>query len=351
MLIDLAIVGAKVLLVMFVLLNMVPILVWAERRGAAFMQDRLGPNIVGPFGLLQPVADALKFMFKEDPIPFHAHPFLFPLAPILAMVPAAILFAAIPFGDTIQLLDRTIVLQIADINIGILYIVALGSLGIYGILMAGWSSNNKYSILGALRSSAQMISYEIALGASLIGVIMVYGTFSLREMVQLQANHWGIVVQPLAFLVFFVASFAESNRLPFDLPEGEAELVAGFHTEYGSMKFALFFMAEYLHMVTISALTATLFFGGWQLIPGMLSVADWFGISTFPTSIGLSLLQVASFCIKTGFFIWVFIWVRWTFPRFRYDQLMSFGWKILIPTALVNIALTTIALYYKWISL
>ena len=348
-LLDFTILAAKVVLVMGVLLSTVPILVWVERRGSAFIQDRLGPNLVGPFGLLQPLADVIKFLFKEDPIPVEAHRFLFLLAPLCSLVPAAVAFAAIPFGDTIELWGKTIVLQIADINIGILYIVAFGSLGIYGILLAGWSSNNKYSILGALRSSAQMISYEVALGASLIGPLIIYGTFSLREIVHLQAGHWGILFQPLAFITFFIAAFAECNRLPFDLPEGEAELVAGFHTEYGSMKFALFFMAEYLHMITISALTVTLFLGGWQLIPGLLPTAQWLGLPVYPTSIGLSGLQVLSFVLKTGLFLWIFIWIRWTFPRFRYDQLMAFGWKVLIPLALANIFLTTLALYFKLI--
>ena len=228
---------------MGMLLNAVPILVWVERRGSALIQDRLGPNRVGPFGLLQPVADVVKFIFKEDPIPPHAHKSLFLLAPIFALVPAAIAFAAIPFGDTLELGNRTIHLQIADIHIGILYIVAIGSLGVYGILLAGWASNNKYSIFGALRSTAQVISYEIAMGTALIGVLLVYGTFSLKEIVYLQEHVWGIFLQPIAFILFFIASFAECNRLPFDLPEGEAELVGGFHTEYGSMKFALFFMA------------------------------------------------------------------------------------------------------------
>ena len=348
-LLDFTILAAKVVLVMSVLLSTVPILVWVERRGSAFIQDRLGPNLVGPFGLLQPLADVIKFLFKEDPIPVEAHRFLFLLAPLCSLVPAAVAFAAFPFGDTIELCGKTIVLQIADINIGILYIVAFGSLGIYGILLAGWSSNNKYSILGALRSSAQMISYEVALGASLIGPLIIYGTFSLREIVHLQAGHWGILFQPLAFITFFIAAFAECNRLPFDLPEGEAELVAGFHTEYGSMKFALFFMAEYLHMITISALTVTLFLGGWQLIPGLLPTAQLLGLPVYPTSIGLSGLQVLSFVLKTGLFLWIFIWIRWTFPRFRYDQLMAFGWKVLIPLALANIFLTTLALYFKLI--
>ena len=346
---DFTITVAKILLVMGVLLTMVPLLVWAERRGSAFMQDRLGPNRVGPFGLFQPIADALKFIFKEDPIPIQAHQKLFVLAPLFSFLPAAIVFAAIPFGDTIDLYGKTIVLQIADMNIGILYVLAIASLGVYGILIAGWSSNNKYSTMGALRSSAQMISYEIAAGAALIGPLLVYGTFSLREMVLLQPTFWswGIVFQPVAFLIFLISSIAECNRLPFDLPEGESELVAGYHTEYGSMKFAIFFMAEYLHMVTISALIVTLFLGGWQPLHGMLSLADGVGLPVFPSSLELSLLKVASFCIKTAGMILFVIWIRWTFPRFRYDQLMSFGWKILVPLAFANILITSTLIYLK----
>ncbi|MBI4041710.1 MAG: NADH-quinone oxidoreductase subunit NuoH [Deltaproteobacteria bacterium] len=347
--IDFTILAIKIMVVMGALLNAVPILVWVERRGSAFIQDRLGPNRVGPMGLLQPVADVIKFIFKEDPIPCHVHRFLFPIAPLFSLIPASIIFAAIPFGDTLEIWGRTITLQIADIHIGILYVLAVGSLGIYGVLIAGWSSNNKYSILGALRSSSQMISYEIALGASLIGPLLVYGTFSLNEIVHLQAQSWGIFLQPLAFLIFFVSGFAESNRLPFDLPEGEAELVAGFHTEYGSMKFALFFMAEYIHIVTIAALNTTLFWGGWQLIPGMVSLANVLGISTYPHSVGLALLKVAAFTLKTTFFTLIFIWVRWTLPRFRYDQLMMLGWKILIPAAFINIGATAVLLYIGWL--
>jgi len=349
--VDLLILVGKIVLVMGVVVNMVPILIWVERRGAALMQDRLGPNRVGPFGLFQPLADAIKFIFKEDAVPFHVHQKLFVLAPLFSLVPAMILFAAIPFGDTIDLFGRTIVLQIADLNIGLLYILAVSSLGIYGILIAGWSSNNKYATLGALRASAQMVSYEIAAGAALIGPLLVYGTFSLRDMVHLQSGFfsWGIFVQPLAFLIFVVASIAECNRLPFDLPEGEAELVGGFHTEYGSMKFAIFFMAEYIHVVTVSALIVTLFLGGWQLLPGMMPLAHALGIEMFPTALGLSLFHIGSFCLKTAMMIWFIIWIRWTFPRFRYDQLMALGWKIMVPLALANIFITSILIYLRWI--
>jgi len=348
---DFAILIGKIVLVMGVLLNMVPILVWVERRGSALMQDRLGPNRVGPLGLFQPIADVVKFIFKEDPIPNDAHKVLFMLAPVLSLVPASIIFAAIPFGNTIELFGRTISLQIADIHIGILYVMAVGSLGVYGLITAGWASNNKYATLGALRSSAQLVSYEIAAGAALIGPLLVYGTFSLKEMVLLQEHFWkwGIFLQPLAFFIYLTAAIAECNRLPFDLPEGEAELVAGYHTEYGSMKFALFFMAEYLHVVTISALITTLFLGGWQVPPGLLKMATWIGIETYPTSLGLSLLYVLSFVIKTSAIIWFIIWIRWTFPRFRYDQLMAFGWKILVPVGLVNILITSVLIYLKWV--
>lgn len=338
-LLDFFILIGKIVLVMGVLLNMAPLLSWVERRGSALMQDRLGPNRVGPFGLFQPLADGIKFIFKEDPVPTEAHPTLFLLAPVFSLVPAFIIFAAIPFGDTIELFGKKITLQIADINIGILYVLAMASLGVYGILIAGWSSNNKYSTLGALRSSAQLLSYEIAAGAALIGPLLIYGTFSLGEMVHLQPTFfkWGFFLQPIAFVIFVISAIAECNRLPFDLPEGEAELVAGYHTEYGSMKFALFFMAEYVHVFTVSALTVTLFFGGWQLIPGL---------PTPHTSMGLSLLQIASFCIKTALMVWFVIWIRWTFPRFRYDQLMSLGWKVMVPVALVNILITSIVMVF-----
>lgn len=342
----------KAMVVFFMVLNTVPVLVWAERRGSAFIQHRLGPNRVNIagitlFGLVQPLADVVKFMWKEDYIPAHAHRRFYLLAPLLLLVPAATTFAVVPFADVLELGGRTIKMQVADLNIGILFIFALASLSVYGITLAGWSSNNKYSFLGAIRSSAQMISYELALGLSVVGLLMVYRSLQLDQIVLAQGElllgvipSWGIVTQPLAFVLFTVAIFAESNRLPFDLPEAESELVVGYHTEYSAMKFALFFMAEYMAMVTGAMLIVTLFFGGWQ-IPWVSSEALRAAVGPVPAV----LLQLASFSAKLLFFLWLFIWVRWTLPRFRYDQLMRLGWKTILPLALLNVFVTAIALF------
>jgi NADH-quinone oxidoreductase subunit H len=321
----------KILVVFNAVMAVVTFLVWVERRVSAFIQDRLGPNRVGPFGLLQPFADAIKFINKEDLIPGQVDRRVFIIAPALSLIPALLTFAVIPFGGTLSILGWEIPLVITDVNIGILYILALSSLGVYGIVLAGWSSNNKYSLLGGLRSSAQMISYELALGLSVVGVLLLTGSLSLREIVHAQYGLWNVVRQPLAFFIFLVAVFAETNRLPFDLPEAETELVAGYHTEYAGMKFAMFFMAEYANMVTASALVVTLFFGGW-MIP-LLSTPE-------PSSWWLSLLEILAFGIKVGVLLFLFVWVRWTIPRFRYDQLMMLGWKVLLPLALLNIFVT-----------
>jgi NADH-quinone oxidoreductase subunit H len=321
----------KIAVVFNAVMAVVTYLVWVERRVSAFIQDRIGPNRVGPYGLLQPFADALKFLFKEDLIPAQVNRPVFILAPAISLIPALITFAVIPFGGTLRLFGADIPLIIADVNIGVLYILALSSLGVYGIVLAGWSSNNKYSLLGGLRSAAQMISYELALGSSIVGVILLTGSLSLRDMVYAQYGLWNVVKQPLAFFIFLVAVFAETNRLPFDLPEAETELVAGYHTEYAGMKFAMFFMAEYANMVTASALVATLFFGGW-MIP--------FVSTPEPASFWLSLLEMLAFAVKVGVVLFLFVWVRWTIPRFRYDQLMALGWKVLLPLALLNIFVT-----------
>jgi NADH-quinone oxidoreductase subunit H len=321
----------KIIIVFNVVMGVVTLLVWVERRVSAFIQDRVGPNRVGPFGLMQPLADAIKFIFKEDLIPGQVSRTVFILAPALSLIPALCTFAVIPFGGTLSLFDVTIPLIITDVNIGVLYIFALSSLGVYGIVLAGWASNNKYSLLGGLRSSAQMISYELSLGLSLVGVILITGSLSLQEMVYAQHGLWNIIKQPLAFFIFLIAVFAETNRLPFDLPEAETELVAGYHTEYAGMKFAMFFMAEYANMVTASALVVTLFFGGW-----MIPFVSTPGLS----SLGLSLLEILAFAVKVGLVLFVFVWVRWTIPRFRYDQLMMLGWKVLLPLALLNIFVT-----------
>ena len=322
----------------------------AERRVSAFIQDRIGPNRVGPFGLLQPIADGLKNLFKEEAMPDTASRFYFLLGPMMAMVPALVTFAVVPFAAPLPTPWGVVDMIIADIPIGVLYILALSSLGVYGIVIAGWASNNKYAFLGALRASAQMVSYEVALGLSLIVVIMVAGNVTLTEIVwqQQQLDLWYALPLSLGFLLFVIAAFAETNRLPFDMPEAESELITGFHTEYSAMKFSMFFIAEYSHMLTASALMATLFFGGWDL-PGTWDDAFWYGgalISGFGTdglpiaaapAIWKTLLTFTAFAAKTAFFLLLYIWVRWTLPRFRYDQVMQLGWKVLLPTALAYV--------------
>ena len=355
----LAISLAKAGFVAFLLLNTVPVMVWLERRGAAFMQDRIGPNRVNIAGfalagLVQPLADVVKFIFKEDFIPPAANRAFYVLAPVLTLIPAVMTFAVVPFADVLRVGDRLVQLQVADLNVGILYVFAIASLGVYGIVLAGWSSNNKYSFLGSVRSSAQMISYEISLALSVLGVIMIFGSLQLDDLVRAQGELafgvlplWGIVVQPLGFLLFVIAVFAETNRLPFDLPEAEPELVVGYHTEYSSMKFATFFMAEYMAMTTGAAVTVTLFLGGWQ-IPWVSSEAlNAWTAGLLGPALGswlAVLIQFGSFSAKLAFFLWLFIWVRWTLPRFRYDQLMRLGWKVMLPVALANVLVTGLVL-------
>jgi NADH-quinone oxidoreductase subunit H len=309
----------KIVIVFNILLLVVAYMTYVERKVMGRIQVRLGPMRVGFHGLLQPIADGIKLMFKEDVIPREANRWVFVAAPMMTLIPAIASFAIIPFGDSVTVLGVSVDLVIADVNIGILYFFALSSLGVLGFVMAGWSSNSKYSLLGGLRASAQMISYELTLGLSVVGVIMLTGSLSLVDIVEAQAKVPFILLQPLGFALFMVAGVAEVNRSPFDLPEAETELVAGYHTEYSSMKFAMFFMSEYAGMITISALASTLFLGGWQ---------------------GPLLPPVVWFLLKTFFFLFVFIWVRATFPRLRYDQLMDFGWKILLPLALANILIT-----------
>ncbi|RMG61326.1 MAG: NADH-quinone oxidoreductase subunit NuoH [Deltaproteobacteria bacterium] len=352
MLIDLLIVIVKIAIMLAFVLGLVPVLVWAERKGAAFIQDRMGPAKADIFGLrlaglFHPLADALKLLFKEDFVPEDAHPLFYRLAPVFAMAPVLLTFAVVPFGDTIEIFGRKVPLQVADLNVGILYVFAFSSLTVYGIILAGWASGNKFSLLGGLRSSAQMISYEISLGLSIIGVAMVFGSLKLSDIARAQGEllfgvipKWGVVVQPLGFILFLVSVFAESARIPFDLPEGESEIVAGFHTEYGSFKFAMFFLAEYVHVVVASGLIATLYFGGWQ-IPYLY--ADGFHLFGKVLHLPFALvviMQVLAFVVKVLFFCWFFIWVRWTIPRFRYDQVMRLGWKVLLPLALANIFIT-----------
>ncbi len=325
----------KVLFIAHLLVIGVMVMIWSERRVSGWIQDRLGPNRVGPQGLLQPIADGIKFLFKEDLIPNHVDKPLYVLAPAMLLIPAMIAVAVVPFGSsiTIEGLDNPIDLQIANINIGILYILAITSLGVYGVVIGAWASNNKYSLLGGLRSSAQMISYELTLGLAIIGVLMLSGSLSLREIAIKQGSDpwkWNFLIHFPAFLAFTTAMFAETNRLPFDLAEAEQELVAGYHTEYSSMKFAIFFMAEYMNMIVGSAVVVTLFLGGWQ----------FFGLEKMGGPIWSGVISFAIFFIKTGIFLFVFIWVRWTLPRFRYDQLMNFGWKFLLPVALTSIVVT-----------
>jgi len=325
---ELAITAVKVVVLLILLLTMFSGMTFVERRLLAFMQFRLGPNRTGPFGLLQPIADGIKLFFKEEVIPEGANKWIFVAAPGLAIVTAFLSVAVVPWGGTVTIGGREILLQIADLDIGVLYLFALSSLSVYGIVMAGWAANNKYTLLGGLRSSAQMFSYELALGLSWIGVILLTGSFRFGDIVRAQDGwfipDWFFFKQPLAFLIYMVAGTAEANRTPFDLPEAETELVAGFHTEYSSMRFALLQMAEYVHMITISAVGANLFFGGWMSpVPFLPDSPAWF-------------------VLKLLAFLFFFIWLRGTLPRFRYDQLMDFGWKVLVPLATLNLLATAV---------
>jgi NADH-quinone oxidoreductase subunit H len=342
---DWLIIVLRVLIPVFALLTAAGLLSWVERRGAGLIQDRPGPNRVGPFGLLQPLADALKFFFKEDIIPSNADRLLYILAPAIALFSALTTFAVIPYGATLPVAGREVPLVGASVSIGVLYIFALTSLSVYGIVLAGWSSNNKFSLMGGLRSGAQIISYELAMTTAAAGVILSAGSFDLAKIVSAQNGtyfgflpRWNIFPQIVGFLVFFISTFAETNRVPFDLPEAEAELVAGYHTEYSSsMKFAMFFMAEYVNMTVASALTVTLYLGGWGL-PGF-----------HPQGVLGGILSIVIFTAKTAFLLWVFVWVRWTLPRFRYDQLMRIGWKGLLPLALVNLLWVAALVTMRWI--
>lgn len=370
--------GIKLVLIFLLMVQAVPILVWVERRGSAFIQNRLGPNRVGPLGLLQLLADAVKFLTKEDFLPRRAVRFLFYCAPVFALIPGAIAYCAIPLGTPIsieafEMFGRpwgpyVFPMQGYDIGVGIVFILGISSLAAYTILMAGWGSGNKYSLMGALRASAQIISYELALGLSIVGVIMLYGTFNLTEMINAQTGpfsftllgntitgpdwwpNWGIFYQPLGFILFFAATFAEANRLPFDLAEGEAELVAGFHTEYGGFKMLMFFIGEYAHMMIAAGLVTTFFFGGY-LVPGMTpdQVREFVANNLASTPNGISamtsVIHLISYFVKFALFLWIFIHVRWTLPRFRYDQLMDLGWKTMLPWALFNTILTAVVVY------
>jgi NADH-quinone oxidoreductase subunit H len=366
----------KLVIIFGMMIQAVPLLVWLERRGSAFIQHRFGPNRVGPLGLLQLLADAVKFINKEEFVPGKGHKLVFFLAPILAMLPGALAVLAIPFSTPIEIAAFELAgytwgpyllkIQGADIPLGIIYIFGVSSLAAYPLLLAGWGSSNKYSMMGALRASAQMISYELAMGLAVVGIMLLYGTFYLNEMIDLQQGpmtfmfmgkevvlnflpNWGIFYQPLGFILFLVCSYAEANRLPFDLPEAEGELVAGYHTEYGGFKMLMFFIGEYGHMIVSSAVVIIFYFGGY-LIPFVSTeelrqlLSSFVGNGTM-LSLATSVVYLLVFLLKLVLFLWVFIWVRWSLPRFRYDQLMDLGWKTMLPWGLANTFITMVIIY------
>lgn len=369
----------KMFVIFLMMVQAVPILVWLERRGSAFIQNRPGPNRVGPLGLVQLLADAVKFLFKQPFVPEKGVAPLYYFAPVMALIPGALALNSIPLSTPIkiepfEMLGKmwgpyTFLFQGYDIGIGIVFILGISSLGVYSILLAGWGSSNKYSLMGAVRGAAQGISYELALSLALVGILMVYGTFSFREIVEAQQGvlkfmafgkeqvvsflpNWGIFYQPLGALIFFAATFAEANRLPFDLPEAEGELVAGFHTEYGGFNLLLFYIGEYGHMIVASALLATFYFGGYS-IPGVTPdemLAFW--QAKMASANGAAIMTAVSFhlslLLRVAIFLWIFIHVRWTLPRFRYDQLMSLGWKTMLPWALANVIVTAIWLWFGY---
>jgi NADH-quinone oxidoreductase subunit H len=317
--IDIALMLGKIALVFFVILTLAAYLVFAERKVLAWIQDRKGPNRVGPFGLLQPLADLIKLLTKEDFRPIAADKWLFYLAPAMAAIPAIMIFAVIPFGAPLTIFGHTVALQVSDLNVGLLLFMALSSIAVYGVALGGWASNSKYALLGSLRGLAQLISYELSMGLSLVPVVMLARSFRLSDIVNAQSSCWFIVYQPLAFFIFLISIAAECKRIPFDLPEAEGELVAGFHTEYSGMRFGLFFVGEYINIIVLGGLAATFFLGGWH--------GPW-------------LPPIVWFSGKVLAFAFLFIWMRGTLPRLRYDQLMHFGWKILTPLALINILVT-----------
>lgn len=412
---------AKIVFMFLLIMGMVPALIWAERKGAAYIQDRTGPNrasIAGIrlAGLVHPIADVLKLVFKEDIAPTHRHRALYNLAPWLVMTVAVSTYAVIPFGDYLELGGKRIPLVVADLQVGLLYVLAVASLGTYGVVLAGWAANNKFTFLGGIRATAQMISYEISMGLAVMGLMLVFGSLRLTDIVAGQGGllfgflpMWGVVLQPLGFVLFITAVYAETNRNPFDLPEGESEIVAGYHLEYSSLKFALFFMAEYCHMVVGAAMISALYFGGYQIpwlprarleqnaglllvimLAAIILLSTWFAvlflrrvqrekgkfgdardrepvlgaglwlftaaaaagafllrpweIGPAGASVAATVFQVGAFVGKVVFFAWLFIWVRWTLPRFRYDQLMRLGWKVMLPLGLANLVVTALVL-------
>lgn len=329
----LVIILVKCVAILALLLTGFAYMTWVERKVVARIQVRYGPNRVGPFGLMQPVADGLKLLFKEDIMPAQADRLTYILAPAASMIAALMAFAVITIGPAVNLFGREVTLNLADVNVGVLYVLAMASMGVYGIILGGWSTNNKYSFLGGLRSAAQVISYELSLGLSLVGVLLITGSLRPLDIVQAQGGYWlgfiprwFVFLQPVGAALFMICAIADVNRAPFDLPEADTELVAGYHTDYSSIKFALFFMAEYVNMITMSALTVTLFFGGWQ--GPLLPPAIWFSA-------------------KVLVFLFCFVWLRATLPRLRYDQLMGLGWKVLLPLALANVFVTGLAIVLK----
>jgi NADH-quinone oxidoreductase subunit H len=373
MIVDIGIVAIKAFLVLFMVLNLAGLLGWIERKGSALIQDRIGANRASVFGFAGMglvntlIADPLKFLTKEDFIPPSGDKILHTLAPCMALFPVLVTFAVIPFGDVLIIGDRVISLQVANLNVGILYIFAMGSLGVYGIVIGAWASNNKFSLLGGVRGSAQMISYEVALGLSVIGALLVYGTLEPQEMVRWQGTligdllpgwaaflapfigwipAWGVFLQPLGFLLFFTAAVAETKRIPFDVPEGESEIVAGYHVEYSGGKFLMFFAGEFAEIVVAAGLVTTLFFGGWQ-VPYLMRDGfhfPWGGAWLLP-HVAVVVLQVGAFTLKVLFFCWLQILLRWSVPRFRYDQVMRLGWQMLLPLALANVIVTAVIIF------
>ncbi|MBP6219141.1 MAG: NADH-quinone oxidoreductase subunit NuoH [Oligoflexales bacterium] len=336
-------VAVKTAFIFLLGLHVPPVMLWVERRVPALMQRRKGPNRVGLFkwrmwGLMQALADAIKLIFKEESVPSTAHKPFFHLGLLFSIFPAFLVLASIPFSESLEILGRQVPLQLISLNVGFLFFLAMAGMGIYGIVLGGWASNNKFALLGSLRASAQMISYEIPMGLSLIPLVLIYGSLDLTSIVRSQHDflQWGIFLAPFSFIIFLICMFAETNRTPFDLAEGESELVAGFHTEFGSTKFALFFLSEYVSMFALSALASILFLGGWHL--------PWLPYESLSLLLGsnnlASLVGILVLLIKSAFFMWLYVWVRWTVPRFRYDQLMNLGWKFLLPLGLANILLT-----------
>ena len=358
MLVEIAIALAKSGFIVFLVLNLAGILGWVERKGSALIQDRIGANRASIFGFAGAglintmMADPLKFATKEDVIPAGVDRLLHTLAPCVNLFPAIVVFAAIPFGDVLVVGERVINLQVAPLNVGVLYILAMTGLGVYGVVLGGWASNNKFSLLGGIRGSAQMISYELGMGLAMVAVVMTYGTLDLQAMARAQGHliggwipAWGILYQPLAFLIFLIAGIAETKRVPFDLPEGESELVSGYFTEYSGIKYLMFFMTDFVEIGVISALATTFFFGGWQ-IPYLMSDGFHFpwGMSIALPQILVALMQVGSFLVKVFLFCWFQVLIRWSLPRYRYDQLMKLGWKGLLPLALINALVTAVVI-------